>query len=79
MAPVRAMLHECDGSHLQFVLWQALFRFAYSVERLWRRKGQQKVNPWIEAILILSGKYERFTFVHPVDKNVIVNQLCCWE
>ena len=24
------MLHECDGSHLQFVFWQALVRFAHS-------------------------------------------------
>ena len=31
MASVRAMLHECDGSHLQFVFWQALIRFAHSV------------------------------------------------
>ena len=29
--PVRAMLHECNGSHLQFVFWQALVRFAHSV------------------------------------------------
>ena len=24
------MLHECDGSHLQFVFWQALVHFAHS-------------------------------------------------
>ena len=28
--------------------------------------GQQSVNPSREAISILSGKYRRFTFVHPV-------------
>ena len=36
MAPVRAMLHECDGSHLQFVFWQALIRFVHSVDRAQR-------------------------------------------
>ena len=25
------MLHECDGSHSQFVFWQALVHFAHSV------------------------------------------------
>ena len=34
VAPVRDMLHECDGNHLQFVLWQALLRFACSVAPL---------------------------------------------
>ena len=28
--------------------------------------GHQTVNPSREAISILSGKYKRFTFVHPV-------------
>ena len=39
------MLHECNGSHLQFVFWQALVRFAHSVAwaqrasaRMWRRQ-----------------------------------------
>ena len=39
----------------------------------WLISGQQSTDPWIEIISILSGKYERFTFVHPVDKNVILN------
>ena len=32
----------------------------------WLISGQQSVNPSREAISILSGKYKRFTFVHPV-------------
>ena len=31
----------------------------------WLISGQQSVNPSREAISILSGKYKRFTFVHP--------------
>ena len=33
----------------------------------WLISGHQSVNPSREAISILSGKYKRFTFVHPVD------------
>ena len=29
--------------------------------------GQQSVNLWREAISIRSGKFKRFTFVHPVE------------
>ena len=32
----------------------------------WLISGHRKVNPSREAISILSGKYERFTFVNPV-------------
>ena len=32
----------------------------------WLIFGQQSDNPLREAISILSGKYKRFTFVHPV-------------
>ena len=32
----------------------------------WLILGHQSVNPSREAIYILSGKYERFTFVHTV-------------
>ena len=32
----------------------------------WLISGQQSVNPSREPISILSGKYKRFTFVHPV-------------
>ena len=32
----------------------------------WLISGQQSVNPWREAISILSGKYIRFSSVHPV-------------
>ena len=32
----------------------------------WLISGQQSVNPSREAISILSGKYKRFTLVHPV-------------
>ena len=32
----------------------------------WLISGQQSVNPWREAIFILSGKYKSFRFVHPV-------------
>ena len=32
----------------------------------WLISGHQSVNPWREAISILSGKYKRLTFVHPV-------------
>ena len=32
----------------------------------WLIPEQQNVNPSREAISILSGKYKRFTFVHPV-------------
>ena len=32
----------------------------------WLTAGQQNVGPSSEAISILSGKYKRFTFVHPV-------------
>ena len=34
----------------------------------WLIDGQYSVNPSREAISILSGKYKRFTFVHPVLK-----------
>ena len=37
----------------------------------WLISGQQSDNPWREAISILSGKYERFTFVYPVDQVLI--------
>ena len=36
----------------------------------WLISGQQGVDPWREAISILSGKYKRFTFVHPVQKDM---------
>ena len=32
----------------------------------WLIFGQLSVNPWTEAISILSAKYKRFTFVHPM-------------
>ena len=32
----------------------------------WLISGYQSVNPWREAISILSGKHKRFTFVHSV-------------
>ena len=32
----------------------------------WLISVQQSINPWREAISMLSGKYKRFTFVHPV-------------
>ena len=32
----------------------------------WLVSGQQSDNPLREVISILSGKYESFTFVHPV-------------
>ena len=32
----------------------------------WLISGQQSVNPSRESISILSDKYKRFTFVHPV-------------
>ena len=32
----------------------------------WLISGQHSVNPSREAISILSGKYKRSTFVHPV-------------
>ena len=32
----------------------------------WLISGHQSVNPLREAISVLSGKYKRFTFVHPV-------------
>ena len=34
----------------------------------WLISGQQSINLWREAISILSGKYKRFAFVHPVRK-----------
>ena len=34
----------------------------------WLISEQQSVNPSREAISVLSGKYRRFTFVHPVQK-----------
>ena len=33
----------------------------------WLISGQQSDNPVREAISILSGKYKKFTFVHPVE------------
>ena len=36
----------------------------------WLISGQQSVNPSREAISILSGKYKRFTFVHPVSQVI---------
>ena len=34
----------------------------------WLISGQQSDNPLREAISVLSGKYKRFTFVHPVNR-----------
>ena len=34
--------------------------------------GHQSVNPFIEAISILFGKYKRFMFVHPVSEYKIL-------
>ena len=39
----------------------------------WLISGQQSVNPSREVISILSGKYRRFTFVHPVTLKLISN------
>ena len=33
----------------------------------WLISGHQSINPSREAISTLSGKYKRFTFVHPVN------------
>ena len=38
----------------------------------WLISGHQTVNPSREEISILSGKYKRLTFVHPV----IINLVC---
>ena len=35
----------------------------------WLISDHQSVNPSREAISILSGKYKRFTFVHPVSES----------
>ena len=35
----------------------------------WLISEHQRVNPSRDAISMLSGKYKRFTFVHPVDIN----------
>ena len=37
----------------------------------WWISEHQSVNPWREAISILSSKYKRFTFVHPVVISII--------
>ena len=37
----------------------------------WLISGHQNVNRSGEAIYTLSGKYKRFTFVHPVSVNMI--------
>ena len=39
----------------------------------WLISGHQSVNPLREAISILSGKYKRFTFVHPVSEVTIMH------
>ena len=36
----------------------------------WLISGHQSVNPSREAISILSGKYNGFTFVHPVSNSI---------
>ena len=36
----------------------------------WLISGHQSVNPSRETISILSGKYKRITFVHPVNNNI---------
>ena len=36
----------------------------------WLTSEQQNVNPWREAISLLSVKYKRFTFVHPVSPSM---------
>ena len=36
----------------------------------WLIFGHQSVNPSREVIPIQSGKYKRFTFVHPVPNNI---------
>ena len=41
----------------------------------WLISGQQTVNPWSEAISLLSEKYKRFAFLHPVHSPFIVTKL----
>ena len=38
----------------------------------WLISGHQNVNHSREAVSILSGKYKKFTFVHPVSANMIL-------
>ena len=45
----------------------------------WLSSGQQSVNPWTEAISILSGKYKRFMFVHPVGFESVANIVFSFE
>ena len=42
----------------------------------WLISGPQCDNPLREAISILSGKYERFTFVHPLLANMKSTEGC---
>ena len=37
----------------------------------WLISEQHSVDPWREVISILSGKYKRFTFVHPVGFGLV--------
>ena len=37
----------------------------------WLISGDQSVNPLMEATSILSGKYKRFAFVHPMVERVV--------
>ena len=43
----------------------------------WLIFGQQSINSSREAISIVSGKYERFMFVHPVDETTAQQRLYC--
>ena len=58
---------------MKVVRQHAISRFA------WLTSGHQSVNPSRETIARLSGKYKRFTFVHPVIKlyeNESYNECC---
>ena len=41
----------------------------------WLISGHQSINPSREAIFILSGKFKRFTFVHPVIHIMLTDSL----
>ena len=43
----------------------------------WLISGQQSVNPSRGGISVLSGKYKRFMFVHPVGLNTILHLKNC--
>ena len=64
---IRGLFKSTKWRHLENVKFEALSAWRDANGRFdWLISGHQSVNPSREVISILSDKYKRFTFAHPV-------------